>query len=138
MAADEKAVQFLGQRLRPASAPPAEEIEDLIKDLDNKTYRVREEASRKLQALGDLIQPALAKSLRGDLNLEARKRIEHILDRLESRDLVAEQVRPLRAVAVLEYTGSPAAQSVLEQLAGGAPGALLTREAADALERLKH
>jgi hypothetical protein len=40
-------------------------------------------------------------------------------------------------VEALEHMRAPAARTLLEELAGGAPGALLTQEAKDALERLR-
>jgi hypothetical protein len=43
----------------------------------------------------------------------------------------------LRAVWALELTGTPAARKVLEALAGGAAGARLTREAKEALGRMR-
>jgi hypothetical protein len=45
-------------------------------------------------------------------------------------------VRCLRAVAVLEDLGTPAARELLEGLAAGAPEARLTREAKASLRRL--
>ena len=47
-----------------------------------------------------------------------------------------EVLRAVRAVWVLELTGTPAARQVLQKLAGGAPQARLTREARAALGRL--
>jgi hypothetical protein len=43
----------------------------------------------------------------------------------------------VRAVAVLEWIGSPAGREVLRALSEGAPLARLTREARAALQRLK-
>jgi hypothetical protein len=45
------------------------------------------------------------------------------------------QLRRLRAVEILEHTGTAAARDVLRALAGGAPEARLTQEARLALER---
>jgi hypothetical protein len=47
-----------------------------------------------------------------------------------------ELLRGVRAVEVLERAGTPEARQLLAALAGGAPGALLTREAAASLQRL--
>jgi hypothetical protein len=45
--------------------------------------------------------------------------------------------RAIRACEVLEGIGTPAARELLAAWAKGTPGATLTREAAESLERLK-
>jgi hypothetical protein len=45
-------------------------------------------------------------------------------------------VRAVRAIAILEFIGTPEAKQVLENLAGGEPDALPTQQAKAALERL--
>jgi hypothetical protein len=47
------------------------------------------------------------------------------------------RLRELRAVEVLERIAAPAARAELKRLAGGAPEAGLTRDAAAALKRLE-
>jgi hypothetical protein len=42
----------------------------------------------------------------------------------------------VRALEVLERSGTPAARHLLEPLAEGAPGALVTRNAQESLERI--
>jgi hypothetical protein len=46
-------------------------------------------------------------------------------------------LRLLRSVEVLERIGSPAAKAVLEKLAAGASASAVTREAKEAVKRLK-
>jgi hypothetical protein len=48
-----------------------------------------------------------------------------------------EALRTVRAIEVLERTATPEACKLLRELAKGAPGARLTREAAAALKRLE-
>ena len=69
--------------------------------------------------------------------LETRKRVEDLLNKLTGGTLSAEQLRCVRAVEVLERIGTPEARQVLRTLAQGAPGALMTRQAQDALDRLE-
>jgi hypothetical protein len=65
---------------------------------------------------------------------EARRRIERVLEL--AGPATPERRREVRAVETLERLGSPEAQRLLSSLAGGAEGALLTREARSSTERI--
>jgi hypothetical protein len=80
--------------------------------------------------------PALQKVLTGQPTLEFRRRAEPMVARLIGGVLNGEQVRMVRALEVLERSGTPQAQHLLEALAKGAPGALVTRKAQESLERI--
>ena len=85
---------------------------------------------------GEQAVPALRKVLASSPALETRKRIEELVEKLTSGTLTVEQLRLIRAVETLERIGTPEARQVLRTLAQGAPGALPTREAEAALNRL--
>jgi RNA polymerase sigma factor (sigma-70 family) len=141
--APDQAISFLRQRLRPAHEPDknnAERIVQLIGDLDKDAFAVREKASRELATFGREAEPALRKALASGPSAESKRRIEDLLRKLpESLPSPApEQLRQLRALAVLEYAATPEAKKCLETLAGGSTEARLTREAKAALERLAH
>lgn len=136
VAAPRQAVPFLAGRLRPAAPVEDERLTRLIADLDSDRFDVRRRASQELQRLGEQAVPAVRRALAGKPSPEARRRLEELVSRADSRTLSAEQLHALRAVEVLEHIGTPPARRVLERLAGGAPGALLTDEATASLERL--
>jgi hypothetical protein len=58
------------------------------------------------------------------------------LKRIQRQVLSAAQLRFVRATAVLEMAGTREARRLLEELAGGADGALRTREAKASLDRV--
>jgi WD40 repeat protein len=132
------ALPFLRDRLRPAVAPPEEQVRQLIADLDSPRFAVREEAGQRLSRLGDGAVPALRQALAGHPSAEVRQRAETLLKVLAVPIVTdAELRRQLRAVAVLEYTGTADTRQLLRRLADGAPDARLTREAQASLERLR-
>jgi hypothetical protein len=59
-----------------------------------------------------------------------------ILEKLWGAAIPSEQLRQVRAVAVLEWIGDGESKSLLKKWAGGPAGALLTTESAAALKRL--
>ncbi|HEV3262792.1 MAG TPA: WD40 repeat domain-containing protein [Gemmataceae bacterium] len=133
-------VPFLAGRLRPilpADARRHKRVDQLLADLDSKQFRVRQNASKELAGLGAAAEPALRKALASPPSLEVRRRLEGLLEQLPSAAPSPEHLRLQRAVAVLEYIGSPEARQLLSQLAAGVPEAQLTQEAAASLERMR-
>ncbi|MGH7226650.1 MAG: hypothetical protein ACRELF_25825, partial [Gemmataceae bacterium] len=110
-------------------------IEKLRADLDSDSFSTREAATRDLTRLLYRAEPLLRRALDNKPSLEMRRRIEAIL--AKPRLPLAEDLRALRAIAVLERIGTPEARRILEKLAGGAVSPE-TRAAQAALQRLKH
>jgi hypothetical protein len=128
------AVPFLRNRVRPVPIADAKEIHSLIADMENPKSAIREAASRKLIDLGDQAEPLLLKALDGKPSPDLRARINARL--AAPRVLGTNELRSIRAISVLERIGSPEAQTILENLATGAPTVLETRFAKAALGRL--
>jgi RNA polymerase sigma factor (sigma-70 family) len=129
-------VAFLQDRLRPAAIQDPQRLERLVKDLGSNQFAAREKATRELQDLGELAEPALRQGLTQQPALEARRRIESLLQQLDPVR-APERLRSLRAIEVLEHIGSPEAHRLLERLASGTTDARPTREACASLARLR-
>ena len=134
-AAPRQALPFLGQRLKPAVRIDPTKISGWIADLDSAKFATRRAASANLLKVGEQALPALRKALASGPQLETRKRLEELVDRLTGGTLTTEQLQIVRSVEALERMGTPEAAQLLRTLAGGAPGALVTREAQAALGR---
>jgi WD40 repeat protein len=132
------AVPYLAERIKPATPADPSKLKKLIGELDSDDFTERANATEELEKLGELAVPALQKVLTGQPTptLEFRRRAEPMVARLIGGALNAEQVRLMRALEVLERSGTPAARHLLELLAKGAPGALVTRKAQESLERI--
>jgi HEAT repeat protein len=111
-------------------------LERLLADLDSDKFAVREQATSELKALAEHAVPALRTALAGNPSLERWRRLEALLQRLESVSLSAETVRQIRAVEALESIGNSEALQLLCQLAAGSPQTLLTQEAKASVGRL--
>lgn len=68
---------------RPAAAPTAEEIGQLVKQLGDDQYRVREEATQKLVAIGRPAVKAVREALK-HADYEVRHRARTVLDAIHS------------------------------------------------------
>ena len=106
LAADGKAAAFLQERLIPATDKDSEPTRKLIADLDSNQFEVREKASRDLERLEDRVVPALRAVLKGKPDLEVQRRIERILKRIDRPVPPKELLTSLRALEVLEYSGT--------------------------------
>jgi WD40 repeat protein len=131
-----QAVAELGKHLRPIPNVDAAEVARLIADLDSEQFTVRQKARDALAQLGERAEPSLREAAKGELSLEARKRVEELLDSIKAGMMKPQSLRQVRAVEVLEQIGSDDARDMLKTLAKGMPTARLTREANAALERL--
>jgi hypothetical protein len=135
--APQLAVPFLKERLKPVPRPDAKRIEQCLVDLDSGNFKTREKAMSELEALGELALPALDKKLADKtLSVEARRRMEALAQKPRTV-LSGGELRNLRAVEVLEGIGTPDAKAVLDTLAHGGEGAVLTEQARRALARLE-
>jgi WD40 repeat protein len=134
-AAAEQAVPLLRDRLKPVAVVDAGKVQKWIAELDSDEFAMRDAATKELKRLGGQAQTPIAKALKGELNPEARRRLEHIAETLGD-EIEPGTVRTVRAVMVLEKVGSPEAREVLDKLAHGAVEARETAEAKAALARL--
>jgi WD40 repeat protein len=135
-AAPESAVALLKDRLRPVAEPDLKRLPQLVADLGSESFAVRARATRELGRLDATAAPVLRKFLAGNQALEVRRRLEAVLEKLESKGLSPEQLRQVRAVTVLEQIGTPEAVRLLERLATGPAAAPLTQAARSSRERL--
>jgi hypothetical protein len=134
-AAPGQSVAFLREKLKPVAAPDPKLVAELIADLDDKDFAVREKATMALEKLAELVAPELRAALE-KASLEAARRINTVLDSISRQPMPPEKLRDLRAVEALEYIATENARAILQALSRGAPGAPLTRDAHATLLRL--
>jgi WD40 repeat protein len=131
------AVKMLRQELKPAVPPDEAKIQQWMVDLASDTFAVREKATRELQQLGELAEPALRKAMEGKPDLETRRRAEKLLERLAGVVDSPDKLRSIRAVEALEFIASADAKALLKDLTKGHAQYRLTREAQESLIRLE-
>src|SRR5262249_8732209 len=130
-----KTLPFLTKNLPPATEQDWKRLQQLIDDLDNDQFKVREKAMAGLKQGRPDAERALRQALTENRSLEARRRIEELLPAFPLA-YPPETVQQVRAIQVLEQIGSAEAVGILESLVAGAASAYQTREAKEALDRL--
>jgi RNA polymerase sigma factor (sigma-70 family) len=133
-AEDPEALPFLEGQLQEVRAPDPDRVDFFIRRLNANDFIMRDEAQAELSAIAFLAEARLRKTLQGNATPEVRRRLEEILEGT-SANHSGDTRRLLRAVAVLERIGSPAARKVLDGLRTRVPETTLAAEAASALSR---
>jgi WD40 repeat protein len=135
-----EAVDFLHENMQPTQRVSGNEIEPLIRSLASISYGERERASHALALFGELALPHLEQALETDLTLEARRRVQTLMDRTRSnvrRTPTFDVLRQLRAIAVLEHIGTSEAIKLLQELAVRPAAPWQSLAATAALARLR-
>jgi hypothetical protein len=137
-AAGDRAVPFLRERLRRVAVPKvdAERVAVLLRDLDARTYAVRQKAFAELAKYGEVVEAPLRKFVAGKPSNEAERRANQLLDRLKEPGLTPDATRCMEALELLEWLGSDAARRTLEEVARDGLIRRLRTEADDAVRRL--
>jgi RNA polymerase sigma factor (sigma-70 family) len=132
--ASQRTLPYLAEHLGPVAPVDEKQITTWISQLGNDRFATRQQASRELERCGDAARPFLERADESKLSPEAAQRVRQLLTKPSSSP---ELVRALRAVEVLEHIDTPEARCILQRLAQGQRGAMLTEEATAALNRLR-
>jgi WD40 repeat protein len=126
---------FISGSIRPAVKPTDDQVKKWIGDLGSTDFATRETAHEALLGVCELIEPALRVALKAAADAEVRRRLNDLLEKIPHVESRPDRLRELRAVEVLEHIGTEKARATLRTLAAGAPGALSTEAAKEALAR---
>jgi WD40 repeat protein len=135
-AAPQDVLVLIKEQVKPAPALDMKRVQELIAELDSDQFKVRQQANADLIKMGERVVPAIDKVLAANVPLETKNRLEGVRKQLAGVAMQGERLRAYRAIEVLERIGTAEARQVLQALADGAPGALVTTTAQAALVRL--
>jgi RNA polymerase sigma factor (sigma-70 family) len=130
-----EAVPFLKKQMAGLLWADPRKVPQLITDLDNELFDVRENASMDLAELGQAAVPLLRKALEGAPSAEVRVRVEALLAEPKETGLPMKKVRIVRALQVLEQVGTAEARAVIEGRVNVKESEWLRQEAETVLER---
>jgi WD40 repeat protein len=132
VAAGNPSVEYIHRHFRAAHEDEdGTHISKLIDELDDDTFQVRQQASKELTELGGAAEDSLRRAMRDPkTSLEARLRIEHLLEAINShvQRRGGAALRRIRAVHVLEKVDTRQALDLLKEFAAAGD----TRESRDA------
>jgi WD40 repeat protein len=132
-----RSVPEIAKIVCPVPTVTERQLAQLIADLDENDFRIREQATERLQQLGEAARAALLRARQRGPSAEAMSRLNLLVSELDEWPTRRPHLLSLRGIEVLEYIGSKEARDVLERLAEGALGARETEDARAALKRLE-
>jgi WD40 repeat protein len=146
-AAPTQTVSYLAEHLRTSTADAKAHwaarmarLPQLLRDLDDDVFAVRQKAKAELARLGEAAEPALRQALAKSPSVETRRSLEELLKLVQANHQAprGELLRGVRVVEVLEQIGTGEARQALKTLTDDAPAEFsLTQEVHAALERLE-
>jgi len=131
----EETLAFLGKRLRPVPRIDDKIIIAHLHRLGSENFAVRQRANAALEKLGVQSIHLMRTVVKNPPSLEAKRRLELLLEKLDDSPENTDQLRANRALTLLICIGTAESRQILGELAQGAPGAWLTIEAQDTFQR---
>jgi WD40 repeat protein len=130
---------FFKQHFQPAKQVILHDkkLAKLVGDLGADNFKTRNLAAHELTLLGERAQAALKNGLANNPPIEARRRIENLLDAMVRMEVTPEELQAIRGVEILERIATPEARDWLSAPSKGDPHARGTQEAMAALKRLE-
>jgi hypothetical protein len=132
-----EAIALLRKQIKPAPVAEGKVITQHLRDLSSGNFAVRQQANLALERLGEQAIPHVIEALKKPANLEVKRRLETLRDKLDRPMEFADNLRAYRALVLLERINNAESRKLLEELSRGAPASWLTIEARHALERLR-
>jgi hypothetical protein len=112
--------------MSPKRALGSNEIDQLIEELDDEKFEVRQRSRRKLVEIGDVVVEELSQRIQITGSTNTVKLLKGIVSEIESS---TEYLREVRALGVLEQLGTEAAKKLIRDFSEGASEARITKEA---------
>jgi hypothetical protein len=125
-------VKMLAEKLKPVVSADDKAVERIFSQLDDKSFAVREKASRELDTLG----PGAIASVRSHAaktnSAEVKRRADTFLSRFDNDDITPDRLRFLRSLEIMSEINTAAARELINKLADGAGGVWETEAARQA------
>ena len=133
-ASSDDVVRLAERHLKREQPLDSSRINQLLSDLADGQFAAREKATTELAIVANRIEPLLRETVERTNSAEARRRLQSLLQNLETHS--PDQLRQIRLLEALEAANTVVARTHFEELAKGDPKASLTEAAKAALARM--
>jgi WD40 repeat protein len=139
VARPQESIGYMKTRLTRLDEDEMKRIDKLVNDLDSDRFKVRDQAAKELERIGESAVPSLSRALahKSQEVSEAAKRLLEKIGTGEDPASSPDLRRMVRAVEVLEQIGNADAKALVKELQQRGNKVVLHREAAAALKRME-
>ncbi len=131
-----EAVSLLRERVKATARIDEKAMMQHLRELSSSNFTLRQNAYDALAKAGEQATHLLQNALQAPADLEMKRRLEALLERLDHPLADVNQLRFYRCLTLLERIGTSEARQLLNELTQGAPAAWLTVEARYSLKRV--
>jgi len=134
--AAKQTVPFLKDRMKLLVPVDRQRVQALLDDLSHDQYGRRDKAMEQLEKLGALCEPLLRAAVQKPPSMDARRRMEKLLAKLEEPLPSSDTLQVLHILEALELANTVEARQLLQVLGREDPPTRVTHEAKAICERL--
>jgi WD40 repeat protein len=132
----ERSLPWLSEQIVLPKPVDRKRIDLLLQKLEHPRFRIREQASKELEKIGDTLELLLTQMQSQAPNAELSNRYEKLLQQICTSPIEGERLRILRVIEILERVGNASAKAILKKI-GDTEDRLLRLAARDAMHRLQ-
>lgn len=129
-------VPFVKGRAQQLLPVDRQRIHTLLTELNHDQVARRDKAAQELEKVGALCEPMLRTALQKPPSMDARRRLEKLVEKTQSPVPSSDTLLALRILEALELANTTEARTMLGALAREAPPTLIASDAQAALERM--
>src|SRR5262249_7430076 len=129
-------VPFLTKRLPLLVPVDRQRVGALLTELNHDQIARRDKAQEELEKFGALCEPILQTAVQKPASMDARRRLERVLEKIRGPVPSSITLHALRIVEALECANTAESRETLEGLSHEVPPTCVADEAKAALERL--
>jgi WD40 repeat protein len=130
-------VPFVKNKMKMIVPVDRQRIQTILGDLSHDVVARRDKATGELEKIGALCEPLLTAALQKPPSMDARRRLEKLLEKARGANPSPDTLYVLRLLEALELANTSEARLVMEGLTKENPPTRITNEAKACLARMK-
>jgi len=130
------ATPLLKNKLKMLVPVDRQRITNILADINHEQYGRRDKAVQDLEKVGALCEPLIQQALKNPPSMDARRRLEKLLEKINGPLPSPDTLHVLRAIEALELANTAESRQILDTIAKETPPTRVSLDAKASLARL--